>query len=399
MASNRNSMTDKPSDRTKLVHQGRAPKDHFGAVNIPVWHASTILFDTVEEMEAAGDAPYGSPYYGRRGTPTHFKFQEAIAALEGSGKTILTPSGLSACTLPLMAYTKAGDHVLVTDSVYGPTRKFCDQILKRYGVETEYFAPGIGADIADLIRDSTALIFLESPGSLTFEVQDIPAITAVAKDKKVLTALDNTWATPLFFKPLYHDVDISILAATKYIVGHADAMIGTVTVRDGRNGLWQKLFKTHAALGIATGPDDANLAARGLRTLAVRLAHHQDSAMKVASWLQDQDKIKDVRYPALPGAAGHDIWKRDFQGASGLFAFELDPSISDGQAKAFLNGLDLFGLGYSWGGFESLATLAEVPENRSATDWQNHGPLIRLHIGLEDVDDLITDLKSGLGKL
>ncbi|MGB0921708.1 MAG: cystathionine beta-lyase [Alphaproteobacteria bacterium] len=380
---------------TKVAHLGRDPAKQFGAVSPPVYHASTILFETVDEMEAAGTKPYGNPYYGRRGTPTQFQLQAAIAELEGADHCLLAPSGLAACTTALLAFVKTGDHILVTDSVYGPTRKYCDQVLKRMGVETTYYDPLIGAGIEELVRDNTAVIFLESPGSLTFEVQDVPAITKVARAKGIVTIIDNTWATPLYLDVFGLGVDICVQAATKYIVGHADAMVGTISCQQKH---WTRLFKTHAAVGLHTAPDDAFLAARGLRTLATRLKQHEATGVALAKWLATRPEVKQVRHPALPGAPGHELWKRDFTGACGLFAIELN-DYSDAAVHAMLDGMGLFGMGFSWGGFESLIMYAKPAPDRSATPWEGFGPLLRIHAGLENIDDLITDLDAGFERL
>ncbi len=393
-------MTDEKknlSKQTKVAHLGREPAKQFGAVSPPVYHASTILFETVAEMEAAGAKPYGNPYYGRRGTPTQFQLQAAIAELEGADHCLLTPSGLSACTTALMAFVKTGDHILVTDSVYGPTRKYCDQLLAKMGIETTYYDPALGAEIEGLIRDNTALIFLESPGSLTFEVQDIPAITQVAQGKGIVTIIDNTWATPLYLDVFGLGVDVSVQAATKYIVGHADAMVGTISCKKKH---WNKLFKTHAEIGLHCAPDDAFLAARGLRTLATRLKQHHATGLAMATWLQDRPEVKQVRHPALPGAPGHDLWQRDFTGASGLFAIELEDRFEDAAIHAMLDGMNLFGMGFSWGGFESLIMYAHPRADRTVDVWEDtHGPLLRIHAGLEDIDDLIADLDAGFDRL
>lgn len=392
------SKTQNSKPRTKLVHAGREPAAQFGAVNPPVYHASTILFETVAEMDAAGGRTYGGPYYGRRGTPTQFKLQEAIAELEGADHCLITPSGLSACTLPLLAFLKQGDHLLITDSVYGPTRAFANKILAaKMGVEVTYYAPTIGAGIEELIQPNTQVIFLESPGSLTFEVQDVPAITAIAKAHNITTLIDNTWATPLYFNALGHGVDVVIHAATKYIVGHSDAMLGCLSFNEAH---WGTLFGTYATLGLHTAPDDAFLGARGLRTLGVRLAQHEKSGLELAAWLRDRPEVREVFHPGLPGAPGHDIWKRDFTGSSGLFSFELEPEYTVPGVHAMLDHLDYFGLGFSWGGFESLAMHAKTEGNRSVQPWgEGRGHLIRINTGLEDVDDLKADLDAGFERL
>jgi len=389
------SKTSDKDDLTKLAHAGRDPARFSGAVNVPVHRASTILFDSHAEMARAGAQAYGSPYYGRRGTPTQFGFQEAMAELEGGFRTILTPAGLSAVTLSILSFVEQGDHVLIPDSVYDPTRRFCDLFLARMGVTTTYYDPTLGGDIAGLLTPHTKLVFTESPGSLTFEVQNIQAICDAAHAKGALVAMDNTWATPLYFKALTHGVDISVIAATKYIVGHADAMIGTVTV--AREELWEPVFKTHALLGLATSPDDAYMAARGLRTLGPRLAQHDTAAREIAHWLESRNEVARVVHPALPSHPQHDLWARDFTGATGLFGFELQP-VPLKAIKAMLNGMSLFGMGYSWGGFESLLILTNPKSARTAVPYEG-GPLMRIHIGLEAVSDLIADLEAGFERL
>lgn len=374
---------------TKVVTAGRRPFDHHGAVNPPVYHASTMLHRTVESLENRGQ-PYT---YGRRLTPTIEAFQNAICELEGGAGTLLCPSGLQACTLAILSAVSAGDHILVTDSVYGPTRTFCDKTLARFGITTTYFDPAIGAGIEKLFRPNTKAVFTESPGSLTFEIQDIPAITECANANGIIVILDNTWATPVFFNAFRHGVDISVMAATKYIVGHSDAMMGTVTA-NART--LKQVRDTHGNLGLCTGPDDINLAQRGLRTLAIRLDRHQKNAMMVATWLQSRAEVRQVLHPALPDCPGHEIWKRDFTGASGLFGVELQPFTSEAIA-AMLNGLALFGMGWSWGGYESLIVTAHP--HRTAKPLTHNGPLLRLHIGLEDPEELIEDLASGFNRL
>jgi len=391
-------MTDKPeSDRrhapaTRLAHGGRGEAGS-PFVNPPVIHASTVLFDSVAQMKGKSNTP-AKWTYGRRGTPTSASLEEMIAELEGAEGCVLTPSGASACAIGLMSVLSAGDHVLVMDSAYAPTRFVCDGVLKRFGVETTYFDPLIGAGITDLFRPNTKAVFVEAPGSLTFEMPDIPAIAAAAHARDLVVLMDNTWATPLFFAPLAHGVDISIMAATKYVVGHSDALIGTISAGPRA---WKKVKQTHGDLGMFTGPDDMYLALRGLRTMAVRLAHHQKSALEIAQWLEGRPEVTRVLYPALPSDPGHAIWKRDFKGASGLFSFELKPG-SEAAVAAFLDGLELFGLGYSWGGFESLAIPADPKGIRTARPWTAAGPLVRLQIGLEDTADLIADLAAGLGR-
>jgi cystathionine beta-lyase len=378
---------------TKLVHGGRREEWRGRLVNPPVHRASTILFDSVAEMRAAAPE-FGKPYYGLHGTPTQWALSEALTGLEpGAAGTMLYSSGLAAVTAALLTVLSAGDELLMTDSVYGPTRRFCDGFLKRYGVTTRYYDPVVGEGIAALIGERTRAIFLESPGSLTMEVQDVPAICAAAKARGVATLLDNTWATPLFFPALAAGVDLAILAGTKYVGGHADVMLGSVTA----NPQWYgKLERTSWDLGHSVSPDDAWLCSRGLRTMGVRLRRHESSALGIARWLEAQPQVAAVLHPALPDCPGHDLWARDFKGSSGLFSFVL--SGGDAERTRLLDGLELFGLGYSWGGYESLVVPADPERLRTATRWKAQGPLVRLQIGLEDPDDLIEDLAAGLAR-
>lgn len=380
---------------TRLVEAGRRKDYTGGIVNPPVWRASTILFDSIADMKAANPPRDGTLHYGRNGTPTQWALAEALTGLEpGAAGTKLYPSGSAAVATALLTVLQAGDRLLMTDNVYGPTRFFCDTVLKRYGVETVYYDPLIGSGIASLIDDRTAAIFMESPGSLTFEVQDVPAICAAARAKGVATLIDNTWATPLFFPAIAAGVDIAILACTKYLVGHSDAMLGSVTVTEP----WLKRLESSGrALGQAAAPDDCFLASRGLRTLGVRLKRHEESALEVAHWLEKQAQVARVLHPALPGCPGHESWARDFKGSSGLFSFVLNGGDPEARAR-LIDGLELFGIGYSWGGFESLALPADPRPLRTATAPAWEGPIVRLHIGLEDPDDLIADLAAGLAR-
>ncbi|WP_136162466.1 cystathionine beta-lyase [Sphingomonas flavalba] len=380
---------------TRLAAAGRREEWTQGVVNPPVWRASTVLYDSVAEMRERPRDTHEKLYYGRRGTPTQWALASALTELEpGAAGTLLYPSGLAAVTTTLLAVLSPGDQVLMVDSAYEPTRAFCDKILKNNGISTRYYDPLIGGDIAGLIGDDTAAIFLESPGSLTFEVQDIPAIVAAANARGVVTLLDNTWATPLYFPAIAHGIDLSILACTKYVVGHSDVMLGSVTAAPG---VWEKLRTMTYLLGQCASPDDAWLGLRGLRTMGVRLAQHQANALKVAEWLAGRPEVARVLYPALPGDPGHALWQRDFSGASGLFSVVLNGG-NDAGRVALLDGLRLFGMGFSWGGFESLAIPIDPEKLRSATRWQAEGPAIRLHIGLEDPDDLIADLEAGLAR-
>ncbi|HKD46662.1 MAG TPA: cystathionine beta-lyase [Rhizomicrobium sp.] len=376
---------DKPD--TKVVSAGRMSKDHFGAVNTPVYRASTILFPDLASMEP-GKQAYT---YGRRGTPGSKSLEDAIAELEGGAQVVLTPSGLNAVTTAILSVIGHGDHLLVTDSVYGPTRLFCDTTLKRLGVETSYYAPG--ADIAPLLKPNTKAVFCESPGSLTFEVQDIPAIARAAHAHGASVLMDNTWATPLLFDAHGHGVDLSIQAGTKYLGGHADVNIGTVSANETHAA---RLKETHGNMGLAASGDDCFLALRGLRTLAVRLKRHQETALRLTDWLAQQPEVARVIYPALPSDPGHALWKRDFKGASGLFGFELK-RVPERAVAALVEGLHHFGIGYSWGGFESLILPSHI--HRTAKAFDARGPVIRIHAGLEDAEDLIADLEQGFGRL
>ena len=381
---------------TKLVHAGRRSSQYHGVVNPPVFHASTILFDSLAELEKAGASAPGKVTYGRHGTPTRFLLEEAVAELEGGYGTLCVSSGVSAITNAILAFVKPGDHILITDSTYFPTRNLCNTFLKRFGVETEYYDPTIGGDIAGLIRDNTVLIWCESPGSLTFEMQDIPAIAAAAHDRGVKVMLDNTWASPILCRPFDMGVDVSVQAGTKYIVGHSDVMMGTITTATEEDLLTIK--KQVLISGDAIGPDDCYLAQRGLRTLAVRMKQHHTSGLKVANWLQTRSEITRVLHPALPDHPGHEIWKRDFSGACGLFSFVMQP-VEKKQLANMVDNMDLFGMGFSWGGFESLILPSAPTKIRTATKWEDDGQLIRLHVGLEDPDDLIADLEAGFERL
>lgn len=372
---------------TVLTHAGSHPEEHHGFVNPPIYHGSTVVFPDVETMRTGGQR-YA---YGRWGNPTTEALAEVVTALEGAEGTVLCPSGLSACTTAILAAVGAGDHLLVPDSVYAPTRHFCDTASKRFGIETSYYNPSIGAGIEALFRPNTKAVFTESPGSHTFEIQDIPAIAEVAHRRDALVIMDNTWATPLLFKPIAAGVDISLMAATKYVVGHSDALLGTVAAGPRA---WDRLKALHFQLGMFVGPDDVNLALRGIRTMGVRLARHQESALKIARWLEGRDEVARVLYPALPSHPQHALWRRDFSGASGLFSF-ITKAAPLAAVDAMLDKLSFFALGYSWGGFESLAMTVDPRKMRSVTNWDEPGHLVRLHIGLEDPADLIADLEKG----
>jgi len=379
---------------TRIVNAGRNPDENFGIVNPPVYRASTVTFPTVAVLESFDSHPFDGVFYGRHGTPTTFALEQAIAELEGGDRSIATASGVAAIAISLLAFAKAGDHVLVADNVYEPTRRFCNQVLKRFGIETTYYDPTIGAGIQDLLQANTKAVFAESPGSLTFEVPDIPAIATAAHKAGAVVILDNSWATPLYFKPFEHGVDVSIQAATKYIVGHADAMLGVITTREPH---FLTVRKTAANFGACSGPEECYLALRGLRTLRVRLERHAKTAHTLCNWLQGRAEVDRIFYPALAGDPGHEIWKRDFTGANGLFSFSLKEA-SKKAVAAMLDGMELFAIGYSWGGYESLILPIHPEKSRTATQWRE-GPAIRVHAGLEDPDDLIRDLDQGFKRL
>jgi cystathionine beta-lyase len=388
---------DRPFRRdTLLTHVGGTPTDRHGAVNPPVYRASTILFPTVAEWEASRVHAnrFNVIRYGQLGTPTTFALEEAIASLEGGYRAMLLPSGLAAATTVLLALLKSGDHLLMTDSAYQPTRHFAKVILARYGITTTFYDPCIGAGIESLMRPETRVVFLESPGSITFDVQDLPAIAEVAHAHGALVAIDNTWATPYFLPAMQLGADVSIIAATKYIGGHADVMLGTITTTEP---LYEPVRSMVAELGYCVSPDDAFLALRGLRTLGLRLERHQKSALQVAQWLQGRPEVKQVLYPALPSDPGHDIWKRDFTGASGLLGAVLHP-VTKATVDAMLNSLRLFGMGASFGGFESLAIPMDSTRLRHLTGSADNR-YIRIHVGLEDPADLIADLAQGFDQL
>ncbi len=378
---------------TKLVSGGRDPLSNHGFVNPPVYHASTVVYRTAEDYLGT----HGQYTYGRRGTPTSDALTEAIAELDGPecGGVALAPSGLAAACVALLSALRTGEHVLVTDNVYGPTRKFCDGVLARYGIATSYYDPLIGAGIAALMQPNTRAVFVESPGSLSFEIQDVPAIAAAAHARGAVVLMDNTWATPLHFRALEKGVDLSIQAATKFIGGHSDLMLGTISAN---KATWKNLSDTVFSMGLCVGPDDMYLGLRGLRTLGVRLERHDASGRKIARWLEKRPEVARVIHPALESHPGHAIWQRDFSGACGLFSIVLK-SVPDAAVHAFLNALTLFGIGASWGGYESLVIPFDCSNVRSATSWAPGGPTVRFHVGLEDVDDLIADLERGFAAM
>jgi cystathionine beta-lyase len=377
---------------TRLAQAGRDPDLTGGGVNPVVQRASTVVFDHAEQLYTPGGWTYG-----RHGTATHRALVDALCELESAEHCALVPSGLLACTVPVFALAQPGGHVLITDNCYGPTRRFCDRTLKRWGVAIEYFDPTLsGEDMAAKIRDTTSLIFLESPGSLTFEVSDTPAIVAAARARGVVTILDNTWGAGVFHKPLDLGVDISVQATTKYISGGADVLNGAILTREER--LFRRIKDTVADLGLNVSPDDAYLVLRGLRTLPTRLAQHQASGLDVARWLQGRPEVNRVLHPALPGDPGHTLWTRDFTGASGLFGVELKPH-SEAAVNAFCDALEVFGMGFSWGGFESLCIPTDHDIRRTVVKPAFAGPLLRLSIGLEDPADLKAVIENGFAAL
>lgn len=387
---------------TRLVQGGRRPewtgdpRLGGGVVNPPVWRASTILYDNVADLKARGHATHDRLYYGRRGTPTVWALADALTAMEPGGEgTLLYPSGVAANSAGLLALLSPGDHLLMVDSAYEPTRAFCDGMLARLGVTTTYYDPLVGAAIAELIRPETRLIFLESPGSLTFEVQDVPAITDVARKRGVLTMIDNTWATPLLFPALAHGVDVAMMSLTKYVGGHSDAMMGSLTAT---RAVWPKLRSAAYQLGQSVSPDDCALMLRGLRTLDVRMQRHGENGLTVANWLAERREVGRVLHPALAGDAGHALWSRDFTGTSGLFGFTLKGA-DEGARTRFVDSLSHFGIGFSWGGYESLVVPADPASLRTATRWSDPDPLVRVSIGLEDPADLIADLERGFAAM
>lgn len=383
-------MTDKLAGtgiNTMLAHLGNQPFEYHGFINPPVVHASTVLFRDYETMKTRGQ----KYTYATYGTPTTDALSETIDRLEGSSGTIIVPSGLAAVSVPLLAFAKSGDHCLIVDSIYGPTRKFADNMLTRLGVEIEYFDPDIGSGFSNLLRDNTSMVVLEAPGSNTFEMLDVRAMSTAAHETGAVVMMDNTWATPLFFKPLDHGVDISIHALTKYPGGHSDLVMGSVSANER---CWHQLRNAQLQMGICVQGDDCALVLRGLRTMALRLAHHEKSALQIAAWLSVQKQVSRVLHPALPDDPGYALWKRDFLGSSGLFSFVLKDA-TETQVGEFLNSLKFFGLGYSWGGYESLAVAVDTSDRTIAKGPQD-GRLIRLQIGLEDTKDLVRDIETAL---
>lgn len=378
-------------DDTILAHKGRHPFANHGIVNPPVYHASTVLFPSLDALE---DRKHQEVVYGRQGTPTIFALREAMTALEGGHGAVICPSGLAAVTCALTAFTQAGSHVLIPDSTYFPTRRFADTVLAKYAVEVEYYDPRVGAGIAASMRPNTSLVWLESPGSQTFEVQDIPAIAEAARKGGAVSVIDNTWGAGYFLKPLALGVDVSLQAATKYVVGHSDAMLGTLVANAAT---YPRLAEHWSNAGNAAGPDDVYLGLRGLRTMGVRLRAHHAAGLKMAAHLHSRPEVTRVMHPGLRDDPGHALWKRDFTGASGLFGFVLKPGPRAALA-AMLDHLRFFGMGYSWGGFESLLIPTDPAAIRTATRWDEPGQAMRIHVGLEDIDDLIADIDAGLDR-
>lgn len=375
---------------TRIVHSGRGGKHAPGMINVPVYHASTIVFDTVAEFrQAVAKRNEQVLYYGRRGTPTQWSLADALTDLEGGAGAVLYDSGLSAITGAILAFIETGDHILMPDSVYEPTRSFCDMVLRRLGVETTYYDPMAGAGIADLLRANTRLVFTESPGSLTFEIQDLPAIAAAAHARGALVLNDNTCASPLTYRPLDHGADVVIYSLTKYVVGHSDAMMGAAIANEAT---LERLRRAGYLYGHAVSPDDAYLALRGLRTLATRLERQAETALTLAHWFKQREEVDRVLHPALPDCPGHDIWKRDFTGSTSLFSIVLKND-SDAAMAAMLDGYEHFAIGFSYGGYESLVLPSNPSGVRTATSWS--GPLIRFHAGLEAAADLVEDLEKG----
>ncbi len=382
----RQSHTPKFSGITRLLHTGRKPEEQFGFVNTPVYHGSTVLYPSYDAIKNKAQ----KYVYGRVLNPTSESLQNTVAELEGGYRSVLCPSGLSAITSMMLSVLKSGDHVLVTDSTYRPARVFCDGFLTDIGIEVTYYDPLIGSDIGSLMKPNTRLVYTECPGSQTMEMQDIPAIAGVAHEHGALVAADNTWSAGHYFKPLEHGCDISVQAGTKYLVGHSDVMMGVITVSEP---LWEEFHGKYSLLGQTAGPDDAYLTLRGVRTLDVRLERHMQNALEMANWLEARDEVAQVLHPALPSHPGHDIWRRDFTGSSGLFSMILKP-VPETAVAAFFNALSLFGMGYSWGGFESLAIPFNPSDYRSATTWDLEGQAVRFHIGLESPEDLKSDLDA-----
>jgi cystathionine beta-lyase len=378
-------------NRTRLVHAGRQPFENFGFINTPIYRGSTVLSPDVEALYAR-KARF---IYGTKGTPTTEALENAWSEITGAAGTVLTPSGLSAITVAILSVVKAGDHILVTDSVYRPTRNFCETVLSRLGVETTYYDPLVGAGIGEVMRPNTRVVFVEAPGSQSLEMQDIPAIAEVAHGRGACVIMDNTWATPLFFPPHERGVDLAVEAGTKYLSGHSDLLLGMVSATAE---YWPRLRETFDAFAMCAGAEDVFLGLRGLRTLELRLREAERQGLALASWLAARPEVSRVLHPALAQHPGHEIWRRDFLGSSGLFSVMLKP-VSRAAVAAMLDHLELFGLGYSWGGYESLVIPFDCRTYRTATQWNPEGPALRFSLGLEDIADLEADLDRGFARL
>ncbi|HEX5868571.1 MAG TPA: cystathionine beta-lyase [Beijerinckiaceae bacterium] len=391
MANPPSSRPGRLGERTRLVQAGRDPSAQHGFVNTPIYRGSTVLYPTADDLLHRR----GRYVYGTAGTPTTEALERAWTELTSAAGTVLTPSGLAAVSLALLSCLKSGDHLLMTDSVYRPTRVFCDTVLRRFGVETTYYDPLVGADVAALMRPNTAAVFTESPGSQSFEMQDVPAIAEAAHARGAVVVMDNTWATPLFFSPHERGVDLAVEAGTKYLSGGSDLLLGLVSANER---CWRRLRATFDAMAVCAGPEDVFLALRGLRSLSLRLKEHERQALDLARWLAQRPEVDRVLHPALAGDPGHAVWRRDFKGSTGLFSAILKPASNEAVA-AMLDGLELFGMGFSWGGFESLVIPFDCATYRSATTWKPGGPALRFHVGFEDLDDLKADLDAGFARL
>ena len=391
-------------ESTRIVHAGRDPKKQGWMVNPPIYQTSTIVFPTLDDLLYA-ERGYSNndlvkPYelkYGRYGTQTNFALEQAIAEIENGYNSFITSSGASAIYTALIAFLQAGDHLLMVDNAYSPTRGFADKFLKKLGVETTYYDPRIGSDIKKLIKENTKVIFMESPGSISFEVQDVAAICQVAKEHEIITILDNSWASAIYYKPLDHGVDISVMALTKYINGHSDIMMGSITMKEKH---FLTIYEAFRYMGVTAAPFNAYMVQRGLRTVKLRMDHCSKSALEMAQWLEQRPEVSQVLYPALESHQDHQLWKRDFTGAAGLFTIVLDQKYLKGQLAKMLDHLNFYGMGYSWGGYESLILPVDASSSRTATKWQyGDKTCLRINIGLEDVADLKEDLEAGFKRL